>query len=285
MDDLKCTQLLDRFLMFYDQASIEQADLSRKLELWTKYYDFPHVPPGYKKHQLSKEMLEYGWGQYPLIYDQIKYFEMEPIHWQERLSQIKQTLNVRSSVSATILFFVGTFETDAFIVEEKNEYLLCFPVEIGSIDFRMTQELTRMVNCKESGMAPSHTRTLAQLIFQEGIALHTAHQLLGEEQRNDAIPYFKDEACTREPNRVMMNILSHLDRTDYEALYSFTKGTGASGFEKEANYTGWNLVQYLLNQGATLNELASLKAEDVDNLVEKSLYSILNKAYLTQPQE
>lgn len=285
MDDLKCTQLLDQFLAFYDQASIEQADLTRRLDLWIQLYNFPHVPPGYKKFQLAKEMLEYGWKHYPMVYDKIQYFEVEPTHWQGRLTRIKQLLSFSDDVNVTILFFVAAFETEPFILEEEEEYLICFPVELGAADFRLTQELTRVVHCTQSNMAPSHTRTLAQLIFQEGVALHTAHQILGVEKRNDAISYFKNEECTREPNRIMINILPHLKRKDYQALYSFTKGTGASGFEKEANYTGWNLVHFLLNQGSTLEELHAMKAEEVDAFVEKSLLALLDSAYSPQPQE
>ncbi|TGB05333.1 hypothetical protein [Halobacillus salinus] len=285
MDDLKCTQVLDRFLSFYDQASIEQADLTRRLELWIQHYNFPHVPPGYKKYQLAQEMLEHGWKHYPIAYDKIKYFDTDAEQWHMRLEEIKSLTSIPDDVHASILFFVAAFETDPFIVIEGDEYIICFPVELEATDFRLTQELTRVVNCTQSGMAPSHTRTLAQLIFQEGIALHTAHQILGDEKRNDAFSYFKNDACTREPNRIMINILPHLNRTDYEALYSFTKGTGASGFEKEANFTGWNLVQYLLNQGVTLKELITLNAKDVDAYVEESLFNLLDSAYSPQPQE
>ncbi|MCA0969709.1 hypothetical protein LCM20_03760 [Halobacillus litoralis] len=286
MDDLKCTEKLQDFIHFYDQASIEQADLTRRLELWMNHYNFPHVPPGYKKYQLAREILEYGWSKYPFVYDKIKYFELTPSYWQRRLQEAKEILSVDDPVAIHLLFFVAAFETDPFILKENEErYMICFPTELPAIDFRLTQELARTIHAQTSGMAPSHTRTLAQLIFQEGVSLHTAHQLLDEEKRNEAFPFFHNDGCTREPNRIIMNILPHLNRRDYEALYSFTNGKGASGFEKEANYTGWNLVQYLLDQGVPLNELVSIQAEDVDVFVERTLYSILNSAYTPQPQE
>ncbi|RWZ55260.1 hypothetical protein EQV77_11480 [Halobacillus fulvus] len=285
MEEVKCRQMLDRFLSFYDQASREGAGAERKYELWLEYYDFPHVPPGYRRDQLPREMIDYAWDRYSLVYDSIKYFHTEESKWQERFYQLKQHLNVLEPIHVHLLFFVGTFETDPFVFKEGETYTLCFPVEMDNHELRITHELARIVHCHRSGLAPSHTRTLAQLIFQEGIALHSSQSLLDTEQAEDIFSFFDEEECAREPNRVILNILPHLYRTDYEALYSFTKGTGASGFEREAIYTGWNLIGHLLVKGRTLHDLAAISAEDVNALVERTLFSILNQAYMKLPQE
>lgn len=285
MDDLKCKYLLDEFLTFYDKSSFENTDNERKYELWRKHYNFPFDPPGYKQNQLAKEMLDYAWEKYSLIYDKIKYFEMTEQQIQEKMSLLKYQLDWRDPLSLTTIFFVGSFESDPFIKMEEETYTLCFPIEIAWNELRLNQELARVVHCCKSNLPPSHTRTLGQLVFQEGISLHAAQQLADYEQKQGPVQYFENESCTREPNRIMINILTHLKRTDYEALYSFTKGTGASGFEKEAVYTGWNLIGYLLNNGETLDGLAGVPAGEVDSLVEETVYSLLNHAYLTQPQE
>ncbi|ELK47624.1 hypothetical protein QRD89_05205 [Halobacillus sp. ACCC02827] len=283
MTAVKCEQMLDRFLTFYDLAS--KTPPHERLSLWKEHYAFPHTPPGYQNDQLAKEMLEYGWGQYPLAYERIKYFEMDPVDLNDRFDYIKQTMRYTEPISLTVLFFVGTFETDPFIVKEEDTYTLCFPVELEASESRLIQELARVVHCSRSGLAPSFTRTLGQLLFQEGVALHTTQALLEDDSRFDPCFTWDQEGCTREPNRVMINILPHLHRTDYEALYSFTKGTGASGYEKEANYTGWLVVSHLLEQGYSLPELVRIPKGDVDAIVEKSLFALLNKAYTKQPQE
>ncbi|MGI8317071.1 hypothetical protein [Halobacillus mangrovi] len=285
MDELKCKQMLDRFLTFYDKASLENASPERRFELWKHYYGFTFVPPGYKKDQLAREMLDYAWDKYSLVYDKIKYFEPDPIKLSEVLSKVKQMLHVTKPIDLTVLYFVGTFETEPFIQQENERYTLCFPVEVDWSDYKLVQELTRVVHCVKSGLAPSHTRTLAQLVFQEGIALHTTQQLKASEENAEIELLWKHEKCSKEPNRIMMNLIPHLKRTDYEALYSFTKGTGASGYEKEANFAGWILMQHLLDQGNRLNDLAAIPKENVDKFVEKSLYLLLNRAYLTQPQD
>lgn len=285
MDDLKCRHMLDRFLMFYDKASLEHASPERRFELWKKYYGFTYIPPGYKRDQLAREMLDYAWDKYSLVYDKIKYFEADPVKLNELFMKIKQTLNFHEPIDVSVLFFVGTFETEPFIQKEDQQYTLCFPVEIEWSDFKLVQELTRVVHCCKSGLAPSHTRTLAQLIFQEGIALHSTQKMMFDGKKVSTELLWKHEKCSKEPNRIMINIIPHLKRTDYEALFSFTRGTGASGFEKEANYTGWILVKHLIEEGRTLRDLSSIPKEDVDAFVEKSLFSLLNRAYLTQPQE
>ncbi|MCA1022614.1 hypothetical protein [Halobacillus litoralis] len=283
MDDVRCTQMLDRFLTFYDQAYHEPPH--KRHELWMEYYDFPHTPPGYQQGQLAKEMVEYAWTKYYHVYDKIQYFDISPLELNEYVDHIKQILHSTTYVDVNVLFFVGTFETDPFVIQEKHQYILCFPVELPGGQTRLIQELARVVHCRQSGLAPSHTRTLGQLIFQEGLAIHTTLEVLEESGISD--PYFSwdEESCSREPNRVMMNIQPHLHRTDYEALYSFTKGTGASGFEKEANYTGWLVIQHLLEQGRPLYELARIAPDEVDTLVERALLSLMNQAYMTQPQE
>ncbi|SFJ62174.1 hypothetical protein SAMN04487936_10399 [Halobacillus dabanensis] len=283
MDDVKCTQLLDRFLTFYDQAS--QTPFHKRFELWEDQYAFPYNPPGYQQGQLAKEMIEYAWNKYDQVYEKIQYFDVGPLEVNGYVDSIKQILHCTTSVRLTVLFFVGTFETDPFIVEENQHYTLCFPVELSSTRTRLIHELTRVVHCCQSGLAASHTRTLGQLIFQEGMACHTTHEVLEENGMIDPPHCWNEEKCSAEPNRVMMNILPHLHRTDYEALYSFTKGTGASGFEKEANYTGWLVVEHLLEQGRPLYDLAQIQMDEVDEVVEKTLLSLMNQAYLTQPQE
>lgn len=285
MDDLKCKQMLDQFLTFYDKASLENASPERRFELWKEYYGFTFVPPGYEKDQLAREMLDYAWDKYSLVYDKIKYFEVDPIKLNEMLMDIKDILDYKEPIDLTVMYFVGTFVTDPFIQLEDDKYTLCFPIEIEWSDYKLIQELTRVVHCCKSGLAPSHTRTLGQLIFQEGIGLHTAQTIMAEKQGVDTELLWRHDKCSKEPNRIMMNIIPHLSRKDYQALYSFTKGTGASGYEKEANYTGWIVVKSLLGQGMTKSELAALQKEDVDGFVGKSLYSLLSHAYLTQPQE
>ncbi|RDY70215.1 MULTISPECIES: hypothetical protein [Halobacillus] len=283
MDDVKCKQMLDRFLTFYDQAS--QTPLHKRYELWTDQYAFPYTPPGYQQGQLAKEMIEYAWNRYEQVYDKIQYFDIGPLEVNGYVESIKQILHCTSPVRMTVMFFVGTFETDPFIMEKNQHYTLCFPVELTSSRTRLIQELTRVVHCSQSGLAPSHTRTLGQLIFQEGMAAHTTEEVLEESGMIDFPLCWEQEKCSREPNRVMMNIQPHLHRTDYEALYSFTKGTGASGFEKEANYTGYLIVEHLLEQGRPLYDLARIQNTEVDAIVERSLFSLMNQAYLTQPQE
>ncbi|MGP4061916.1 hypothetical protein [Halobacillus sp. H74] len=283
MDVVKSTQMLDKFLKFYDQAA--QVPPHQRYQLWVEHYAFPYTPPGYHQDQLAKEMLEYAWDQYTHVYEKIQFFEVDSVALSEQVESIKQTLQCTEPVHLTVLFFVGTFETDPFIVKDDHRYTLCFPVELASSRTRLCQELTRVVHCSQSGLAPSHTRTLGQLIFQEGLSLHTTQVLLQSDEVAERSSTWNKEKCSREPNRVMINILPHLHRTDYEALYSFTKGTGASGYEKEANYTGWLVVGHLLEQSSTLYELAKIHKDDVDSLVEKSLFSLLNQAYLTQAQE
>gem|GEM_PF-3816709 len=285
MDDLKIKQMLDRFLFFYDKASLENADPERRYELWKEHYGFTFVPPGYEKDQFEREMLNYAWDKYSLVYDRIKYFEMDEVNLQELVTPVKQALQYDEPISLTLLFFVGTFETEPFILEQDHEYTLCFPIETEWNEFKLLQEIVRVVHCCKSGLAPSQTRTLAQLIFQEGIALHTARQLMSKQANTITELLWSREKCSREPNRIMINIIPHLSRTDYEALFSFTKGTGASGYEKEANFTGWIVIKHLLDNGRTVGDLASVPKEDVDTFVERSLFSLLNHAYIIQPQE
>ncbi|WP_226576644.1 hypothetical protein [Halobacillus litoralis] len=283
MDDVRSNQMLDRFLTFYDQAA--KAPHHKRYEIWTEYYNFPHTPPGYQQGQLAKEMVDYAWNKYSHVYDKIQYFNTSPLELNEQVDSIKQILHCTTFVDLTVLFFVGTFETDPFIIQENHHYTLCFPVEIASSHTRLIQELARVVHCRQSGLAPSHTRTLGQLIFQEGLSIHTTIEVLEESGLSAASLNWEEERCSREPNRVMMNVLPHLHRTDYEALYSFTKGTGASGYEKEANFTGWLVIEHLLEQGRPLYELAQIQKDEVDTIVERALLSLMNQAYLTQPQE
>lgn len=151
MDDVRCTQMLDRFLTFYDQAYHEPPH--KRHELWMEYYDFPHTPPGYQQGQLAKEMVEYAWTKYHHVYDKIQYFDISPLELNEYVDHIKQILHSTTYVDVNVLFFVGTFETDPFVIQEKHQYILCFPVELpgGQTPFDPG-------TCKSRSLPPVRTR-------------------------------------------------------------------------------------------------------------------------------
>ncbi|UOQ43549.1 hypothetical protein MUN89_16770 [Halobacillus salinarum] len=286
MEDVKITNNLEQFLRFYDKATIECASSDRRFQLWKKYYGFASVPPGDIGEQLVKEMLDYAWDKYSLVYDRIKYWEPDFLRIHELTLLVKEKLHYSAFLNIEILFFVGTFESEPFIKRNEDQSLsICFPVESDWSDFRLSQEIANAVHCLKSGLSPNYGRTLAQVIFQEGIALHTTQQVMTVDADRDTELLWGHDKCSQEPNRIMMNLIPYLSRSDYEAIYSFTKGTGASGYEREANFTGWLLVKHLLNKGYRLEELASIPQKGINKFVEQSLFSLLDHAFLIQAQE
>ncbi|MFQ3543736.1 hypothetical protein Q7A53_06595 [Halobacillus rhizosphaerae] len=286
MEEIRVNQILDRFLTFYDKATIECAHSERRYQLWKKYYGFAAVPPGDIGEQLAREMLDYAWDKYSLVYDKIKYWEADLLRIHELTLLVKEKLQYSDSLDLELLFFVGTFESEPFIKRNQNNSLtICFPVESDWSDFRLAQELANAVHCMKSGLSPNLNRSLAEVIFQEGLALHTTQQVMTLDTNRETNLLWGHDKCSQEPNRIMMNLIPYLHRSDYEAIYSFTKGTGASGYEREANFTGWMLVKYLIKKGYTLPELSAIPSSGVNKFVEQSLFSLLDHAYLIQPQD
>ncbi|MFD2924393.1 hypothetical protein [Halobacillus naozhouensis] len=283
MDIIKITHLRDEFLAFYHQAVTLDAAPDTRFELWKELYGFSAAYPGGQDDQLARDMLDYAFPKYAHAVDHIEHFEPSHEEIFSLLKAVKEELDYDSAIHMAIVFFVGNFESDPFFeTDEESLLTLYYPIEREMVQRDLAKELARVIHWLKSGASYPLAKSIGHITLQEGIALHTAEKV----HTALALPapsYSWLEVCNQEPNRIMINLLPHIQRDDYEALYSFTKGRGASGYFNEALFVGWTAVKHLLAQGETLKELSAISEEHVSNFMEDTLYDVLDNAYFVQP--
>ncbi|WP_166805899.1 hypothetical protein, partial [Jeotgalibacillus sp. R-1-5s-1] len=64
-------------------------------------------------------------------------------------------------------------------------------------------------------------------------------------------------------------IIPYLDDSSSELITRFTFGTGTTNHEREGYFVGWELVNLLLEEGITLEEIAAIKEEDMPDYIKE----------------
>ncbi|MCP3026792.1 hypothetical protein [Halobacillus sp. A5] len=285
MDAIKISHYKNEFLAFYEQAQAAEVQEEKRYTIWKQYYGFNPFRREEQREQLAQEMLNQAFPKYEAALSHIRNFEPDQESIYHYVSTIREHFQAYEPLHLTVIFFVGDFETDPFIEKEDNEsYTLYFPIEREWNDVHFANELVKVVYLNQLKVNPARLANIAFVIFLEGLALHTSNRVITSEALGTGL-YPWMEKCQLEPTRIMINIFPHLRRSDYKAIYSFTKGTGASGYQNEAGFVGWCVVEHLLKRGYTLPELLFIPEERLTTLIEKSLYQIMEEAKYIQSQE
>ncbi|WP_431800308.1 hypothetical protein [Halobacillus andaensis] len=285
MNAIKITHYKKEFLTFYELASNININEEERYTIWKQYYGFNPFHREEHSEQLAKEMLIQAFPKYEAALPHILDFEPNEQSIKHYLSVIQEELHAYEPLHATILYFVGDFETDPFIeLEDNNSYTLYFPIEREWKPVHFVNELVKVVYLNQLKMNPLQLTNIAFVTFLEGLALHTANLITSSDVGGTTL-YPWMAKCQLEPTRIMMNIFPHLRRSDYKAIYSFTKGTGASGYQNEAGFVGWSVIDHLLKRGYTMPELLLIPVERVTTVIEKSLYQIMEESKYIQSQE
>ncbi|MFC7320140.1 hypothetical protein [Halobacillus campisalis] len=285
MDAIKITHYKDEFLSFYHDASQHSFNENDRFSAWKKYYGFNPYMKEDPKEQLAREMLEQAFPKYERALPTIESFQVDEEEIFQYISLIRESLNAFEPMQLSIVFFIGDFETDPFIEKEPNDaYTLYFPIEIEWKPILLVNELAKTVYLNQSKLNPRSLNDVAHVVYLEGLALHTADWVTPKDYLSlNIYPWLSK--CSREPTRIMMNLLPHLRRSDYKAIYSFTKGTGASGYTNEASFVGWRTIKHMLEKGNSLASLLNIPEEQILKIVEQTLYQVMEEAKYIRSNE
>ncbi|WP_082234752.1 hypothetical protein [Halobacillus massiliensis] len=285
MNVIQISHYKSEFLAFYRFAQHLDSEDQELFNLWKTHYGFNPYLKEDPKNQLAKEMIKRAFPKYSTILSQIESFEPDFGMVRRYVSLVQDELKSYEPLHLSVVFFIGDFDTDAFIEKATSEsYILYFPIEKPWQDVHLVQELAKVVYLNQTKANPYPPKNIAHAIFIEGLSLHTAVKTTAAEFKTMAL-YPWMSSCNKEPNRIMINLLPHMRRTDYKALYSFTKGTGASGYLNEASFAGWNVIHHLLNNEDTLSELVKTPEENITGLVERTLHRVIEESTYISSKE
>ena len=248
-------------------------------ELWEEHYNFAALPPVEERREMARAMLEEAWAQYESIIPQLEAFQPDDQAISNSLKELKQLFGCDEDISIAVLYYVGAFEGNAFVTPYNDGRLaLCLSIETGSPDIALAHEMAHIVHSKTANLSMEWERSIASTVLQEGLAMRASQQIVPgypDEAYSDHKPGWL-EAATSKGAAILNGILPHLEDSSNEALQQFIFGKGTTGIEREAYYVGWVLVEALLNEGVSFQEIASIPEDKkYQDYVRKNLKKLI----------
>ncbi len=268
--------LVPKFLAFYEKAQATDADA--RWALWEEHYNFAAVPPGDEGRKMAREMLEAAWGQYADIIPTLEAWTPDEKRIKEILKTVKDVLGCEEDVSITVLYFVGAFDENPFVAPTGDGGLaVCLPVEKGTSEIVLAHELTHIVHAKTANLSMAWERTIGSTVFQEGLAMHISKAVVPGHADEDYAEHKEGwlEAAAAKKSEILEGILPYLEDSSTEVVMKFTFGPGEAGIEREAYYAGWVLVELLLNDGVSFQEIAAIPEEEMPELARENMERLL----------
>lgn len=148
---------------------------------------------------------------------------------------------------------------------------LCLPIETEVTDIILFHELTHIVHKKTAGLENFWERPVGTLILEEVLATRISKYFIPKKRDEEYIEYSEGwlAHCKNNTYEIIKGVLSYLNDSSPESIMKFTFGDGTAGFEREAYYTGWVLVEALLDKGVSFEDMASVPKEQMPQYVQK----------------
>jgi hypothetical protein len=276
---LDIVDLSPRFLDFYEASKSLHPD--RRFEEWQKRYGFAAVPPTAEGMSIARNLLDSAWPKYPAILPIAKggFEGMQPSP-VEAAAEVADLLKADRPIKLKLVVYVGGFEDNAFVsVEPDGTPFVALPLEM-SPDVRarvLRHELTHAIHAKTAKLAPGYERSLARVIFEEGLAMHVARSLTtgaSAELFGEHRPGWLAEANARRDG-ILRGIRPHLKTADGKSVFAFTMGRGSQDMEREAYFVGWQVVGELLRNGYSFEQLARVAEADMPRIVDATIARLL----------
>jgi uncharacterized protein YjaZ len=157
---------------------------------------------------------------------------------------------------------------------------MCFPIEPQTnrdSEILLLHELAHVVHSHKAALSAEWERSIASVIIQEGVAMHTSKVLVPGRKLVEYIGNDNQwlKLCNEKESKIHSGAIPFLQKSDSQAVFQFTAGEGTCGLQNEAYYIGWKLVEYLLDKGMVLSDIAGLNEPDLPGFVESHLSNYL----------
>lgn len=274
MGNLEIIDLVPNFIKFFDLANHDNITEKERWYLWKEHYNFAALPPGFGEQ--ARNQLNKVWSLYKSNIEQIRSWKPNQIQFKEYLSKIQKLLGYEENVQLIIVFFIGAFDNNAFVAPyNQDKSALCLPIENKLSDITLVHELTHIVHAKTASINLNWKRPLAELILEEGLALHMSKYLVPGENDEAYIETREEQgwlnSCHEHRTEIISGIKPYLFDSESNTLNRFTFGEGSTGHRREAYYAGWELIDSVLRKGISFEELASISADNIPYFVKEYL--------------
>lgn len=274
IDKIEVINYVPKFLSFFEKANIDYLDANERWLLWEEHYNFAAVPPTKEGRELARSLLDQAWSQYEGAISFIESWEPDQQAIHNLLQKVKLALGCKGNMDFAVLYFVGAFDGNPFVAPYGEDSLvLCLPVEEGNTDITLAHELTHIVHSKTADLSASWERTIGSTILQEGLATRVSQHIVPGSLDKDYVEYTPGwlQSAHLKRDEIIDGVIPYLDDSSSDAVTMFTFGNGTADIEREAYYIGWVLVDKLLGEGVTYEEMAHIPEEDIPEYVGVNL--------------
>lgn len=277
MDHIELLDLVPKFLKFYHLASKPDIDKDKRWALWKEHYNFAAVPPGEEGRMIAKNLLDIAWDDYANHLSFIEMWTPNEENVRDYLTKVKALLGYDEPIDLVVVYFVGGFENNPFVAPfDQKRMALCLPIENGESDIFLSHELTHIVHSQTANLTGEWERTIASTILQEGLATQVSKFLVPGQPDERYLEHKKGwlQSCSESRRKIIDGILPFLEDSSSKAVTMFTFGNGSTNHEREAYFVGWELVQCLMDQGVTFEEMAKIQERDIPDYL-RDIYPML----------
>ncbi|KGX91521.1 hypothetical protein N783_07625 [Pontibacillus marinus BH030004 = DSM 16465] len=123
-------------------------------------------------------------------------------------------------------------------------------------------------------MSLNWEKGLGTLLLEEGLATQVSKAIIPGENDSYYVEHQPGwfEECKQKKTLIIEGISPYLDKSSSDVLWKFTFGTGTTNQTREAYFAGWEIVQFLLDQGYSFSELAHISENDIPDFIKNTIY-------------
>lgn len=267
-----------RFLAWHAAAS-KAPDASARWALWQEMYGQAAVPPTPQGTEMARRLVENAWPRYATILPTLR-GEAESVAHQaaQSLARVAVALGLEKDARLRLVTIVSGFENNAYAYRADMPVLV-IPLEASAegLPMRLAHEGTHAVHMLISGVSGQWERSVAATILQEGLAMHTACEVLKGRAVHECVGggQMAWERAMANRRKMLESVRADLDRADSATVAKYTLGMGNTGQRREAYALGWWVIERMRADGETLPQLARIKESDMPARVARAIESLL----------
>jgi hypothetical protein len=263
---LDLVERVSKFTAFYQEAQGTNPDA--RWTLWQKDYGYAAVPPGPDGEKMARAGLDAAWDKYPALIAQLPQLQKNSEDTArlafERVNALYKT--DATPIHTRVVLFVGQFDDNAYSIPSMNGSVptVMMEVEDRMMATTLTHEIAHTIHFQLAGVKNSFGGRIGEMMFLEGLAMHTAEQVLPGRPESDYVGDPKWLAnCYAKKGAVLADILPDLEKSGREVAMKYTFGQGNNGMQREAYCAAWIVMGKILKSGRSFPELARVPEDQM----------------------
>ncbi|MEO6913277.1 MAG: DUF2268 domain-containing putative Zn-dependent protease [Candidatus Baltobacteraceae bacterium] len=271
-----------RFQRFYESATKDRSNESKRWALWKQEYNFAAVPPTADGDLIARTQLDAAWSKYTILESKLSAdTKSAELLAQTTFYRVVAILDPQATpVHARLLLFVGQFDNNAFSVPamDGKPPTSVIPVEAQHLDVLLAHELSHAVDFQLAHVKNSFGAPIGETMFLEGLAMRSSQRVLPG--RPEATYTSQGDQgwlhqCYARKQRILQGIVPYLDVASQAAATTFTFGNGTTGMHREVYCAAWIATGRLLSHGHSLAELATIPEKSMSLMMRATIQKLL----------